>query len=332
MKVRPFFSLLRAYASSCAKTPHDLFLGNSFCALCVVNVDEDCAFAPIAVVLGFFSAQIQPMNKYIHLFTFKGIPVAVNPLFFLLVIILAIGQNTLIESVIVGVVVIIALLTHEFGHALTARHYNIDSSIILTGLGGVTPLKKTPNRKQSFIITLAGPLSGLVLGGVSYGIIWLLLRYLPEVQTTNLVFFLWQMFMINLIWGIFNLLPIYPMDGGKLLSALLARFCSPKVAPKAAIVISMLFCVALLGYFFIQKNVFMILIGLYLLMINFTGAKQAFTSIEARTQERASLEAEKLYEYGLIAAREHRWKDLENFGFLMKNPTTSANALTSSSP
>ena len=129
--------------------------------------------------------------------------------------------------------------------------------------------------------------------------------------------------MINLIWGIFNLLPIYPMDGGKLLSALLARFCSPKVAPKAAIVISMLFCVALLGYFFIQKNVFMILIGLYLLMINFTGAKQAFTSIEARTQERASLEAEKLYEYGLIAAREHRWKDLENFGFLMKNAASS---------
>lgn len=263
------------------------------------------------------------MNKYIHLFTFKGIPVAVSPWFFLLVIVLALGHNSIIESVIVGVVVIIALLTHEFGHALTARHYNIDSSIILMGLGGVTPLKKTPNRKQSFIITLAGPLSGLLLGGISYGIIILLSRYLPEVQNTNLATFLSYMFMINLIWGIFNLLPIYPMDGGKLLSALLAKFCSPKMVPKVAIVVSMFFCLALLVYFFFQKNIFMIVIGFYLLMINFTGAKQAFTSIEARTQERASLEVEKIYEYGLIAAREHRWKDLENFGFQMKDAASS---------
>ncbi len=264
------------------------------------------------------------MNKFIHLFDFRGIPVGVSPWFFLLIFILSFNMKTYQQSLIFALVAVIALLTHEFGHALTAKHYKIRSSVILTGFGGVTPLETSPNRKQSFFITLAGPLSNIVLGCISLGTLLLLAVYAPGVSETYFDTFLRDMTWVNLFWGIFNILPIYPMDGGKLLSLILDKFCKPSIAPKIAISISLICCLGFIAYALInQMGYFTIFIAFYLMIINVLGAKQAFASAGDRSEEKRVLVAEEFYERGVAAARNHRWQELERYGILMKEASTS---------
>ena len=135
--------------------------------------------------------------------------------------------------------------------------------------------------------------------------------------------FLSYMLWINLVWGIFNLLPIYPMDGGKLSSGLAAKFLSPNKALKVSTVISMIFCIGLAIWSFFAYQIFMVFISFYLLLINVTGLKAAFSTRENTLREQADLQADILYERGLIAAREHRWEELEMYGHQMKECATT---------
>ncbi|MBO4351151.1 MAG: M50 family metallopeptidase [Proteobacteria bacterium] len=256
----------------------------------------------------------------IYLFSFKGIPVSFHPMFLLLIVILSINADS---PIIFGICAILGVLFHEFGHALVAQHYRLDPQILLHGMGGITMHARSANAKQDFRITFAGPLAGLIIGGALC-----LLMYFCGAQILALngylFIFLRYLGWVNLAWGIFNLLPVRPMDGSKVLTYCLGKFLKPKRVLQVSSIISILFALAILAYSCLSKSIFMIIISAYLIYISFTMLKEAFSSkaLGGFPMPKASLAAESAYERGLVAAREHDWSSLETYGHQMKKNAT----------
>ena len=109
-----------------------------------------------------------------------------------------------------------ALLAHELSHSLVARRYGVKASgITLWLFGGVSQLEGEPSTAPSeALIAGVGPLTSFVVAAISYGIAYLV----PSDLIGGLFFYLFQ---VNLLLGIFNLVPAFPLDGGRLLSSIL---------------------------------------------------------------------------------------------------------------
>ena len=146
-----------------------------------------------------------------------GIPVHVS-LFFLLLIVL-IGRSGFGSSPLLLVawvaIATASVLLHELGHALAAKAFGRKPYIALYGLGGVTAWRETGEMPagRRFLISAAGPAVGLVIGFVA------LFPYaLLGNQTTGgrIAFFI---VFANLGWGLLNLLPMLPLDGGKMMAS-----------------------------------------------------------------------------------------------------------------
>lgn len=138
-----------------------------------------------------------------------------------------------------------SILAHECGHAIVARLFGQrDIVITLVMFGGETQIAPTTNTR-SLLITLAGPLASFLLVGLSLA----LFPFVGQGTSAEAIAFLLQwFFMLNLFWGIFNLLPIYPMDGGRALTHLFAYFTDPQRALVSVSYISLVTS-ALVGYY-----------------------------------------------------------------------------------
>lgn len=170
------------------------------------------------------------------------IPVRIYPIFWLLAF--AIGwlssSNVLWTFVWVGII-LFSVLVHEFGHALTAKAFGQKVHIDLLGFGGLTHRHGNKLRGwQEFLIVLNGPLAGFGLSLLA----WLFL----EVFSPNKASFAWGVFTItlyaNIFWTLVNLLPIQPLDGGKLLKILLEGAFGVK-GLKISLLLSMVLGVAI---------------------------------------------------------------------------------------
>ncbi|MCY1022057.1 M50 family metallopeptidase [Pyxidicoccus sp. MSG2] len=161
------------------------------------------------------------MRPHFHV---AGVPVRVHLLFF--VITFASGWDLLESPARLALwmgVVFVSVLLHEMGHALAYRRYGSPASIELHGMGGTTTGHDTEQltHRQSAWVSFAGPGMGFLLGGL----VWALSRFTPLGQQGGLAGeavhdLLW----VNVGWGLFNLLPLQPLDGGHLLaSAVRAR-------------------------------------------------------------------------------------------------------------
>lgn len=111
------------------------------------------------------------------------------------------------------------VVLHELGHALAARHYGVGTrDITLYPIGGVARLQAanfTPEEEMT--VSAAGPAVNFALAGAAYALA-------PSLATTPLLAFLISQFMVyNLGLGLFNLVPAFPMDGGRILRAFLSR-------------------------------------------------------------------------------------------------------------
>lgn len=141
-----------------------------------------------------------------------------------------------------------SILVHEFGHALTARAFtNGPVEIALVSMGGLTRHPRIGVWWKALIVILAGPFAGFALALLAF--VGLLLP-LPVSLTPLLELLV----LINVVWGIFNLIPLYPLDGGHALAQILLRVMAPMNAAIGVHVVGLLLAVGLAAMAYWQNS------------------------------------------------------------------------------
>ena len=178
------------------------------------------------------------------------------------------------------------VVLHEYGHALTARHYGVKTrDIILSPIGGVARLERLPEQPwQEFSIALAGPLVNVAICCVMapyfliypFDSVWTIARQLlqggsaPTLADLSL-HFIPILFMINILLASFNLLPAFPMDGGRVFRALLSIRLGRRRATQLAAYVGQALAVGFMFHGFYQGVFLNIFIGL---VVFFTAAQE----------------------------------------------------------
>ncbi len=163
---------------------------------------------------------------------FAGIDVYVHATFLLLIGWVGYShwlENQLWSEVFSGILFIIALFAcvvlHEYGHALTARKYGIKTrDITLYPIGGVARLERMPEKPvEELWVALMGPAVNVVIAAALFTFLYLTNSLVPLSELTVASgSFLERLMMINISLVLFNLIPAFPMDGGRVLRAFLA--------------------------------------------------------------------------------------------------------------
>jgi Zn-dependent protease len=243
-----------------------------------------------------------------YLFSVRGIPVHMSPWFALFVAWVGWRNGDLVYALMFGVVLFISLLVHELGHALTARRYGLQPAILLHGMGGLTTHRSAPSRKADVFVTAAGPGAGLSLALLSVLTAAGLSAWAPQVlEATRLGEFLLLMTYVNVFWNVLNLVPMQPLDGGKLFEHAVRKALPRKPATVARIVHGVGMAVAALGVLWGATSgmIFVLLLSAYFGYQNFTALRAVATAGPSRTVRKATsgvlAEAE-----AALAAGKHR--------------------------
>ncbi|MBN1410778.1 MAG: hypothetical protein JW969_08020 [Spirochaetales bacterium] len=153
-------------------------------------------------------------------FKLFNIPIVIGIDFFILVFFLAIQRITVPAAFISWIaVVFVSILVHELGHAFVFKSFGFSPMIRFYSFGGLTCVKAGATVKpwQELVVSLAGPLSGLALGGICY----LIFPFFPRSEITQIVF--GDIFWVNIGWSLLNLLPLYPLDGGHVANVIIRK-------------------------------------------------------------------------------------------------------------
>jgi len=195
------------------------------------------------------------MKSSIKLFTYRGVPVSLSLWFFLIFLLLSPEYVALI---------FISILVHELAHAHVALNLGwFVSGIEIDLLEGRAIMDGSIPPKDDLKITLAGPISNLILVGIGWIISFLLINsgYLFDLSIKFIV--------INIILFLFNLIPIYPLDGGRALrSILLTKMRSRTKAFKVSTAISLVLSVSLFVWSLVTFNFFIVFISILLIALN----------------------------------------------------------------
>lgn len=219
----------------------------------------------------------------VRIFTFLGIPVRIHWSFGLLLVwIWYIGQRTGMVWPALGVLALlvfslfICVVLHEFGHAIMARRYGvITKDIILSPIGGMARLNRIPEKPlQELAVALAGPMVNVVIAILLGLVLWFFLPDKltvirdPEISIYWIGNIIPALFWMNIMLVFFNLIPAFPMDGGRVLRAGLAmqfgRLKATKWAAHIGKAIAVLFVVLAFywGHFFLGLiGVFVFIMG-----------------------------------------------------------------------
>jgi len=213
------------------------------------------------------------MSWSITLFRVAGSEIRIHLTFFLLLAWFGIagysaaGWTGSLDAILFILAVFACVVLHELGHALAARRYGITTpDITLLPIGGLARLSRMPNDpKQELVIAIAGPLVNVAIAGILV-LFGANLALDAEEITGYGQGFISQLAVINLYLFAFNLIPAFPMDGGRILRALLALRFSRRRATEIAARIGqgIAFLFVLLGL--VTGNVLLILIAVFVFL------------------------------------------------------------------
>jgi Zn-dependent protease/CBS domain-containing protein len=208
----------------------------------------------------------------------SGIDVRVHWTFFLLLAFFAfIGYQAsgsplgALTAIAVIVALFICVLLHEFGHSLVAQRLGLKiHSITLLPIGGVSNLESLPEKPADEVkITVAGPLVNVVLAPVFFGV-GLLFGALPRVPADlftgigSVGQFFFYLGYLNVVLALFNLIPAFPLDGGRILRALLATRLGALRATEISSVVGQLFAVAFFLIGLLGGNFLLALVAVFI--------------------------------------------------------------------
>ena len=243
------------------------------------------------------------MGTSLTLFRIYDIKVRVHWSFLLILaygaVIFSDRSNSVLVGAAYGVLVMLLLFLcvtlHEFGHALVARRFGIKvPHITLLPIGGVASLERMPDKpSQELMIAVAGPLVNVVItlillpvalliygfnirNGGDVPSAGLLFRQMQQPGATNLLLYL---IFTNVLLAVFNLLPAFPMDGGRILRAVLAMGMPYVKATRIAVIVGRLMAVlfALWGIF--GGGIFLLLIAFFV----YVGGSAELESVQNRS-------------------------------------------------
>lgn len=152
-------------------------------------------------------------------FSLFGIPVFVRMSFFILVLVLGAGMYQQPQQLAMwAAIVFVGVMAHELGHAFMGRAFGLQPVIQLVGMGGITSWANGRNvgPGRSLLISLAGPAVGITVGGAT--LLWSTAHgdFANVVAAQAVEDVIW----VNLGWGVLNLVPIMPLDGGNAVRSL----------------------------------------------------------------------------------------------------------------
>jgi stage IV sporulation protein FB len=152
-------------------------------------------------------------------FRLGSIPVKVHGFFFLTALFLGGDRRDPIALLIWVAVVFVSVLVHELGHALVGKAFGLSPRIDLHGMGGLTSWAPGPRlgNGKHIAVSLAGPFAGFSFGVVAFALLLLFNPSNPIAQNA-----LGSLLWVNIGWGIFNLLPMLPLDGGNVMRSVIA--------------------------------------------------------------------------------------------------------------
>ncbi len=195
-------------------------------------------------------------------FQILGIPVRVHPGFWLMGAFIcwqsAEGRP---DRILIGVIcVFFSILIHELGHAITFRRYGHRGEIVLYMMGGYATGKPL-STWRNVMVSAAGPAAGFVVATI----VWVLMKTIPAetfIQHLSLYWTLNLLWFVNFWWGILNLTPCIPLDGGRIMESLVYRYWPQRANIKVLwICIMSSGAVALIGAQQ-QRQILMIMFGI----------------------------------------------------------------------
>jgi len=228
------------------------------------------------------------MKKSLKLGKPFGIKLAVHWTFLLLiawVVIMDLTRgrsfNEALWSILFVLVLFVCVTLHELGHALVAKRYGYPTkSITLLPIGGMANIEKMPEKpKQELWITLAGLSVNVVIALVLWGIISTTGGVTTEmsVQAITSNNFLVLLMIVNVFLVVFNLIPAFPMDGGRILRSILSFKMKREKATRVAMMSGQIFGV-LFVFTGIFINPFLVIIGIFV----FLGARMEYEEVRSR--------------------------------------------------
>jgi len=218
-------------------------------------------------------------------FRLFGIPIRLHFTFLLLLVFIVAtglggGQSSLTNTAYI-LALFVSVLLHEIGHVIVSRRFGIKTrEIVMYPIGGVSVMERDPPPSAELWIALTGPMVNLAIAGALWAGLYytghaVTLEMLGNASNSNL----WERIALgNLILGLFNLIPAFPMDGGRALRAFLARSRPVQDATRIAaaavrfLAISMLFTGLLSGQYFLM----------FIAIFVYLGAEQENASVMGR--------------------------------------------------
>ena len=224
------------------------------------------------------------MKGSIKLFKIFGISVNIHITFFLLPLLFLVMGG--FKSMVLVLIVFVCVTFHELAHSLVAKKFGIGvRDITLLPIGGVASMSKMPESpKQEFLISIAGPMFNIALAAVLFFILyhapWMprsILRN-PTLDNTwlqTIALIPW----INIFLAGFNLLPAFPMDGGRLLRSILATRMDYRKATKIAVNIGHLFAIFFVYKGLVSGNFILVFIAIFIYMA--ASAEESHVNLKA---------------------------------------------------